>query len=76
MRRARSEAFVARNSRAIRDLQERGLADRDVDPELAPLLYAALTPDPQLRPDAGQAPAMVDVVVDRLRAARRVEEVA
>ena len=42
MRRARSEAFVARNSRAIRDLQERGLADRDVDPELAAMALSGM----------------------------------
>ncbi|WP_435202534.1 TetR/AcrR family transcriptional regulator [Janibacter sp. GS2] len=35
MRRARSSAFVTRNARAIADLQERGLADRSVDPEMA-----------------------------------------
>lgn len=42
LRRARSEAFVARNSRAIRDLQERGLADRDVDPELAAMALSGM----------------------------------
>ncbi|WP_168581340.1 TetR/AcrR family transcriptional regulator [Gephyromycinifex aptenodytis] len=35
LRRARSHAFVSRNARAIADLQERGLADRLVDPKLA-----------------------------------------
>lgn len=35
MRRARSVAFVTRNARAISDLQARGLADRQVDPEMA-----------------------------------------
>ncbi|QOK23173.1 serine/threonine protein kinase [Janibacter indicus] len=41
------EAVLARVCRGDADL-------RDVDPELAPLLYAALTPDPQLRPDADE----------------------
>lgn len=35
LRRARSEAFVARNARAIADLQQRGLADRAIDPQAA-----------------------------------------
>lgn len=35
MRRARADAFVSRNSRAIADLQERGLADRDLDATMA-----------------------------------------
>lgn len=35
MRRARGNAFVTRNARAIADLQSRGLADRVVDPEMA-----------------------------------------
>lgn len=35
MRRARTQAFVTRNARAIADLQERGLADRLVDAEMA-----------------------------------------
>ena len=35
MRRARGNAFVTRNARAIADLQERGLADRLLDPEMA-----------------------------------------
>ncbi|UTT66438.1 serine/threonine protein kinase [Janibacter sp. CX7] len=41
------EAVLARVCRGDADLHE-------VDPELAPLLYAALTPDPQLRPDADE----------------------
>ena len=35
MRRARTTAFVTRNARAIADLQQRGLADRRVDAEMA-----------------------------------------
>lgn len=35
MRRARTHAFVTRNARAIADLQERGLADRGVEPVMA-----------------------------------------
>ena len=35
LRRARSRAFVERNARSIRDLQERGIADPDIDPILA-----------------------------------------
>ncbi|TQL58409.1 TetR/AcrR family transcriptional regulator [Propioniferax innocua] len=35
LRRQRSEAFVERNARAIRDLQARGLADRQLDPDAA-----------------------------------------
>lgn len=34
-RRRRAEAFIQRNARGIADLQERGIADRDVDPLLA-----------------------------------------
>ncbi|WP_346008160.1 serine/threonine-protein kinase [Janibacter terrae] len=41
------EAVLARVCRGDVDLH-------DVDPELAPLLYAALTPDPRLRPDADE----------------------
>ncbi|XVX21095.1 TetR/AcrR family transcriptional regulator [Actinomycetota bacterium] len=35
MRRKRNAAFVSRNAKAIRDLQRRGLADRDLDAEVA-----------------------------------------
>jgi AcrR family transcriptional regulator len=35
LRRRRALAFVERNARSIRDLQARGLADPDLDPELA-----------------------------------------
>lgn len=35
LRRSRTAAFVTRNARAIADLQERGLADRAVDPSMA-----------------------------------------
>ena len=35
LRRARGRAFVERNARSIRDLQERGIADPDIDPLLA-----------------------------------------
>lgn len=35
LRQARTAAFVTRNARAIADLQERGLADRGVDPAMA-----------------------------------------
>lgn len=41
------EAVLARVCRGDVDLH-------DVDPGLAPLLYAALTPDPRLRPDADE----------------------
>ena len=35
LRRARGRAFAERNARSIRDLQERGIADPDIDPLLA-----------------------------------------
>lgn len=35
LRRRRAEVFIARNARAIADLQRRGLADADLDPMLA-----------------------------------------
>lgn len=35
LRRDRGWVFVKRNARAIKDLQDRGLADPDVDPEMA-----------------------------------------
>jgi hypothetical protein len=34
LRRRRTAAFVRRNARSIRDLQERGLADAELDPNL------------------------------------------
>lgn len=37
VRQRRSRAFVERNARAIKDLQDRGLADRDLDPFMAAL---------------------------------------
>lgn len=42
MRTARTEAFVRRNARAIRALQERGLADRGIDAELASMALSAM----------------------------------
>jgi AcrR family transcriptional regulator len=38
----RSEAFVARNARAIRQLQRQGLADPDLDPDLASLALSTM----------------------------------
>ena len=35
LRRLRGQAFIDRNARAIADLQERGLADAELDPQLA-----------------------------------------
>lgn len=35
MRQARGRVFVERNARAIKDLQDRGLADPELDPEMA-----------------------------------------
>jgi hypothetical protein len=35
LRRARGRAFAERNARRIRDLQQRGIADPDIDPLLA-----------------------------------------
>ena len=42
MRRARAEAFVTRNARAITDLQRRGLADPEVDPQLASMALSGM----------------------------------
>lgn len=42
MRRARSTAFVTRNARAISDLQERGLADRRIDAEMAAMALSGM----------------------------------
>ena len=42
MRRARTTAFVTRNARAIADLQERGLADRRIDAEMAALALSGM----------------------------------
>lgn len=56
MRQARADAFVSRNARAIADLQVRGLADRQIDAELAAaalsgmvsrLAQDTLIPDPE-----------------------------
>jgi AcrR family transcriptional regulator len=38
----RSEAFLARNARAIRRLQRAGLADQDLDPDLASLALSVM----------------------------------
>lgn len=42
VRRRRTEAFVARNARAIADLQARGLADPSLDPDLASKALSAM----------------------------------
>lgn len=42
VRRRRSRAFVDRNARAIRDLQERGLVNPDLDPFLAALALSGM----------------------------------
>lgn len=42
LRRARTRAFVERNARAIADLQDRGLADRAVDAEVAALALSGM----------------------------------
>lgn len=42
LRRARSDAFIQRNARAIADLQERGLADRQVDSEVAAMALSGM----------------------------------
>jgi hypothetical protein len=42
LRRRRTAAFVRRNAAGIRRLQERGLADRTLDPELAALAISAM----------------------------------
>ncbi|GAB47675.1 TetR/AcrR family transcriptional regulator [Mobilicoccus pelagius] len=42
MRMARADAFVTRNARAIHDLQERGLADRGVDAQIASLALSGM----------------------------------
>lgn len=42
LRRARAAAFVSRNARAISDLQERGLADRQVDTEVAAMALSGM----------------------------------
>ena len=42
MRRARADAFVSRNARAIVDLQERGLADRSVDAKMAAMALSGM----------------------------------
>jgi AcrR family transcriptional regulator len=42
IRRRRAVAFVKRNAEGIRRLQERGLADRSLDPELAALAISAM----------------------------------
>lgn len=42
MRRLRADAFVSRNARAISDLQERGLADRALDPQIASLALSSM----------------------------------
>ncbi|GAB3108383.1 hypothetical protein GCM10027055_05290 [Janibacter alkaliphilus] len=42
LRRARSQAFVERNARAIRDLQARGLADQGVDPTVAAMALSGM----------------------------------
>ncbi|MCT1886979.1 TetR/AcrR family transcriptional regulator [Dietzia cinnamea] len=42
MRRARADAFVTRNARAIAELQERGLADRRVDATMASMALSGM----------------------------------
>lgn len=42
MRKARSDAFISRNARAIASLQERGLADRQVDAEVAAMALSGM----------------------------------
>lgn len=42
MRRARADAFVSRNARAIADLQERGAADRGVDATMAAMALSGM----------------------------------
>jgi AcrR family transcriptional regulator len=42
LRRRRSEAFLARNARAVRRLQRAGLADPDLDPDLASLALSTM----------------------------------
>ena len=38
LRRERTDAFVSRNARAIRRLQKQGLADPELDPQIAALI--------------------------------------
>jgi AcrR family transcriptional regulator len=42
LRRERTEAFVARNARAIRRLQRQGLADAELDPEITALAISSM----------------------------------
>lgn len=42
MRKARADAFVTRNARAIADLQRRGLADRKIDAKLAAMALSGM----------------------------------
>ena len=42
LRRARAWVFVERNARGIKDLQERGLADPDLDPVMASRLLSSM----------------------------------
>jgi len=42
LRRERTEAFVSRNARAIRRLQKQGLADPELDPEIAALAISSM----------------------------------
>jgi AcrR family transcriptional regulator len=42
LRRERTEAFVARNARAIRRLQKQRLADAELDPEIAALAISSM----------------------------------
>jgi AcrR family transcriptional regulator len=42
LRRERTEAFVTRNARAIRRLQKQGLADGELDPEIAALAISSM----------------------------------
>ncbi|MGB6243418.1 TetR/AcrR family transcriptional regulator [Gordonia sp. (in: high G+C Gram-positive bacteria)] len=42
LRNDRAKAFIARNARGIAELQERGLADRTVDPELASSILSGM----------------------------------
>jgi len=64
MRQARSEAFLTRNAKAIRDLQERGLADRGVDADAAALALSGMVS--RLAQDAftGERRAPLEVLIE------------
>jgi len=62
MRRARANAFVTRNARAIAELQQRGVADRGVDARMASMALSGMVS--RLAQDAYNS--AVDVPVDDL----------